>query len=183
MTITSAMPPQKVTPLEAGATSPGNSALIAANKDVENHMALIGKSGGSNKRSNRRQLKGGASGVASSAAPVVQVPSVPGGAVNPEATGANYKALAEVSQQQAGQAVFDTAQNPGDTAKIASEQQAMYKGGSKKRTSKSKSKRGGSWPVWGCLSGGRYSKSKKQSRRKRGKHSRRVNKHKNTKRR
>jgi hypothetical protein len=144
----SAMPKQTITPLAPGATSPANSALITSQLQTQQHMALIGqgKSGGTKKY--YKKYRGGS-------APVVQVPPVSSGTVNPQQTASNYTGLTKLAQDQQTQAVFDNAKNPGDTAALQAQQEAIYKsGGSKKRTNK----KGGSWPKWGCLSGGKKSK-------------------------
>jgi hypothetical protein len=142
--IQSTMPAQVVPAMPAGATSPMSAGVKLQQQQNESQMALIGqgKSGGSKRRSMKR---GGAS--------VVQVPPVPSGTVNPDATGGNYQALTSLSQNTQTQAVFDTATTPAQTAGIAAQQQALYKGGSSRR-----GKRGGSWPVWGCFSGGKKSR-------------------------
>ena len=57
------------------------------------------------------------------------------------------------TQQQQTNATFDNAKTPSETAALQSQQQALYSG----KTGGS-SKRGGSWPVWGCLSGGKKSR-------------------------
>ena len=125
------MPQQDLKPYPPGASSPMTAGVITQNNQAERQNALIG-----NKR-------GGA--VATNASPVVQVPSVPSGAVSPEATGANYKAISELAQEQATNAVYDTAKNSGDTALIEQQQQQQYKiGGRRRKSSKrrrSKSKR------------------------------------------
>lgn len=145
-----AMPKQTISPLAPGATSPGNSALMASKLQTQQQMALIGesKNGGSKKYKGSKKYRGGSP-------PVVQVPPVSSGTVNPQQTASNYTGLTKLAQEQQTQAVFDNAKNPGDTAALQAQQQAMYKsGGSKKRTNK----KGGSWPKWGCLSGGKKSK-------------------------
>jgi len=113
-----AMPEQVLPTMPPGSKGPMDAGIKMQQQQTANQMALIGKKGG---------------------AAVVQVPPVSSGAVNPEATGNNYKGLTELAQQQQTQAVFDKAQNPGDTAALQAQQQAMYKGGNK---------RGGSWPKW-----------------------------------
>ena len=153
-----AMPEQTVAPLQAGATSPGNSAYRAQLAQTNRQMALInaGKTGGS-----KRRFRGGD--------PVAVVPPVPAGATG--GTGANYtKITSTILAAQQG-AAFDNATSPGDTAVIQAQQNALYKsGGSRSK----KSKRGGG-VKWGCMSGGLQRKSmKKYSRRKnsRKKHNR-----------
>jgi hypothetical protein len=144
-----AMPEQTVAPLQAGATSPGNSAYRAQVAQTNRQMALInaGKTGGS-----KRRFRGGD--------PVAVVPPVPVGATG--GTGANYTKITSTVLAAQQSAAFDNAKNPGDTAIIQAQQNALYKsGGSRSK----KSKRGGA-VKWGCLSGGLKRKSmKKYSRR------------------
>ena len=135
-----AMPQQVLTTMPPGSKGPMDAGVKMQQQQTDNQMALIGKKGGSRYRS---KYNGGA-------APVVQVPPVTAGVPHSSQTGDNYKGLTELAQQQQTQAVFDKAQNPGDTAALQAQQQAMYKGGNK---------RGGSWPKWGCLSGGLNRKS------------------------
>ena len=90
----SAMKPQVLPPLSAGATSPMASAQIAQQQQIDKQMALIGKSGGG-----KRRMSGGAT--------QILVPSVPAGAVNSNETAMNYKALTQVAEQQAGQSIYD----------------------------------------------------------------------------
>jgi hypothetical protein len=90
----SAMKPQVLPPLSAGATSPMASAQIAQQQQIDKQMALIGKSGGG-----KRRMNGGAT--------QILVPSVQPGAVNSQQTADSFKALTQVAEQQAGQAVYD----------------------------------------------------------------------------
>jgi hypothetical protein len=154
----SAMPQQDLKPYPPGASSPMTAGVITQNNQAERQNALIGNTGGSK--------RGGA--VATNASPVVQVPSVPSGAVSPEATGANYKAISELAQEQATNAVYDTAKNSGDTALIEQQQGQQYKVGGRRRKSskrrRSKSKR-------------RSSKRKSSKRRRKSSKSRKSKKH------
>ena len=133
MVSNSAMPTQELIPYPPGATSPMTAGIITQNKQAELQNSLT--KGGFKKK--RRCMRGGA--VATNASPVVMVPSVPSGTVSPDATGANYKAISELAQQQATDAVYDKAQTPGDTALIQQQQQQQYKGG--RRRSRRKSRR------------------------------------------
>jgi hypothetical protein len=77
----------------------------------------------------------------------IQVPAPPSYSPNPELTQGNYTQLTKGYSDLKAQSTFDNlAQSP--------------KSGGKKRI-KSLYKRGGYWPKWGCLSGGK--KSKKHS--------------------
>lgn len=158
-----AMPQQTVATIPPGSKGPMDAGLKMQQQQTAGQMALIGKSGGSKRR--RRRFKGGATTVA----PVVQVPPVAAGAANQDATAASFKSLTALSQQQAGQAVFDSAKTPSQTAALQTQQQALYKsGGSKSKKRGKRGKRGGS-VKWGCYSGG-LKKSRKSRRTKRYRH-------------
>ena len=177
MISSSAMPPQVATPMPPGSTSPMNAGVKLQQQQTTGQMNLIGqgKTGGSSRRGRgrgkRRSMRGQKmrgqkmrgrkmSGQKMRGGVGVQVPPVPAGGVNPAATGDNYKDLTTLATNQSSQSVYDGAKTPGDTAAV----QAQQIGGSRKRI------KGGSWPVWGCLSGG------KKSRRKSCKCKRRKNK-------
>ena len=141
----SAMPAQEVKPLPGGSIY--TAAIADGNNQTQSQMNLIGqgKYGGSKRI---RRFNGGAA--------VIQVPPIPTSATDPVATGGNYKDITILAQQQSSSSVYDNATNPSQTAAIQQQQQSLYKGGSRK------GKRGGSWPRWGCFSGGK--KSKKRGR-------------------
>ena len=160
-----AMPQQTVTAMPPGSKGPMHAGLKMQQQQTSGQMALIGKSGGSKRR--RRRFKGGAL----TTAPVVVVPPVQAGAANQDATAASFKSLTALSQQQAGQAVFDSAKTPSQTAALQTQQQALYKSGGSKSKSKKRGKRGkrGGSAKWGCYSGG-LKKSRKSRRTKRYRH-------------
>jgi len=133
----SAMPPQDLKAFPPGASSPMTAGVIMQNNQAELQNSLISNKGGSKKK--RRCMRGGA--VATNASPVVMVPSVPSGTVSPDATGANYKAISELAQQQAVDAVYDTAKTSGETALIQQQQQEQYKGGRRRSRRKSRKNR------------------------------------------
>jgi hypothetical protein len=167
-----ALPPNKIEPLEPGAKNFMESAIIKQN----NQSNLQNKLGGRKKR--KSCLRGGALLLSSSPA-VVEVTPTPSSAPNQQATTNNNTEILKLAVANQNSAAYDklaTNGNPGDTARIAAEQQATYtgKGGSiKRRRTASKSKKGGSWPVWGCLSGGKKSIKTRRSRRKTRKHMKR----------
>jgi hypothetical protein len=167
-----ALPPNKIEPLEPGAKNFMESAIIKQN----NQSNLQNKLGGRKKR--KSCLRGGAVPLSSSPA-VVEVTPTPSSAPNQQATTNNNTEILKLAVANQNSAAYDklaTNGNPGDTARIAAEQQATYtgKGGSiKRRRTASKSKKGGSWPVWGCLSGGKKSRKTRRSRRKTRKHMKR----------
>ena len=126
----SAMPQQYLKPYPPGATSYMNAGIVTQNNQAELQNALT--TGGFKQK--HRIIKGGA--VATNASPVVLVPSVPSGTVNPDATGENYKLISILAQQQAGDAIYDTAQTSVDTASLQQQQQQQYKGGRRRRKSR-----------------------------------------------
>jgi len=167
--IKSPMPEQVLPTMLPGARGPMDNGVKMQQQQTDSQMALIGetKAGGSKHKRNKRKMIGGE-------APQVSVPPVPAGSVNPQATGENYKGLTQLAQQQQTNSTFDNAKTPSDTAALQSQQQSVYsgKGGSKKRMNKRVTKRGGSWPKWGCLSGGKQSKKSRKGRSRKGRKSR-----------
>jgi hypothetical protein len=121
-----AMPPQTITPLAAGATSPMSSAQIQQQQAVQKQMSLIGKTGGSR----RKRLKGGAN--------LIQVPPIQPGTPNQTQNTNTMKDITRVAVTQQEQAKFDSQVKTGG-----------------------KNIKGGTWPVWGCLSGGKKRKCRK----------------------
>lgn len=105
-----AMPKQVIT---VGTNSPMMAGQMAQEQNTKMHMALIGKSGGS------------------AQVPVVKVPPVPISASS--STQANYTKLTELTQQQAGNSVYDKAQTPVDTVRISQQQNKLYSGGKRRR--------------------------------------------------
>ncbi len=162
-----ALPPNKVPPLEAGATNPFDSAIIKQNNQniAQNTLAGNPKQSGGKKR-----YRGGAAPLSPAPAqpPVVQVAVAPSYAVNKADTNNINTQIAGLALSNQNNAAYDGTVNgnPGDTAIIAAQQQATYngKGGSKSKSRKHL-KKGGSWPVWGCLSGGKKSRKTRRSRR------------------
>jgi hypothetical protein len=122
-----AMPPQEVPAMPPGATSIYSAGLLKGQAQTDSQMALIGKSGG-RRMTHRRKTRGGS-------APVIQVPSIPAGTLNPIQTANNYKEITQLAQLQSQQAVYDSAKTPAQTASIAAVQNALYsgKGGRKSR--------------------------------------------------
>ena len=147
-----AVPPQILSPMPVGATSINDAGIKIQQQQAQSQTALA-KTGGS-----KRKMRGGA-------VPLVQVPNPPSYSVNKGATQDSYTELTKVAQAQQTDATFDNAKTPADTAALQAQQQSLYsgtsKGGSKKR--------GGSWPVWGCLSGGKQSRKSRGRGRGRGK--------------
>ena len=137
-----AMPAQTMQSYPPGAYSMMTAGPALQQQQATAQQNLIKTSGG-RRRKHRRSLRGGNG--------MVAVPPVPVSAPDPDYTRANYTALTNLAEVGASQAVFDTAQTPADTAAIATQT-----GGSKK---------GGSWPMWSCLSGGKkYRRKTRKSR-------------------
>ena len=147
-----AVPPQILPPMPAGSTSINDAGIKIQQQQAQSQTALA-KTGGF-----KRKMRGGA-------VPVMQVPNPPSYAVNKGATQDSYTQLTKVAQDQQNGSTFDKAQTSADTAALQAQQQALYSGtstgGSKKRRM---TKRGGSWPVWGCLSGGKQSRGRRRGR-------------------
>jgi hypothetical protein len=160
-TIKSPLGEQVLPTMLPGARGPMDNGVKMQQQQTDSQMALIGETKAGGKK---RKMRGGEAPVA----PQVQVAAVPAGAVNPQATGENYKGLTQLAQQQQTNATFDNAKTPSETAALQSQQQSLYsgKGGSKKRMNKRMTKRmnkkGGSWPKWGCLSGGKQSRKSRK---------------------
>jgi hypothetical protein len=145
----SAMPKQELAPLQPGANSPGQSAAMLQQQQINKQMALTGKTGGKRVKTGSFHLKGGVP-------PNVEVPNPPPGSVNPQQTQGNYTQLTALAQQQQQQSTYDNAKTPAETAALQSQNNKVYNstGG------RASSKKGGYWPKWGCLSGGKHTKVK-----------------------
>ncbi|NBQ17995.1 hypothetical protein EBU24_06800 [bacterium] len=159
---TNALPPNVIKPLPAGASNIYTAGIITQNQQnmLQNDLVGSKQSGGKQRyRGVNQRYRGGNP-------PVVQVPPAPSYAPNQAATNDINTQLAGLANSAKNNAVFDgtVGTGPGTTAALAAQQQAVYngKGGFK---SKSKSKKGGAWPVWGCLSGGKKSRKSRSSRR------------------
>ena len=133
---TRAMPPQKIMTINP----PGASSIITAGfLNQQNQNKLQNQLGAGKKR--RIKSRGGAA--------VVQVPPVSSSAPNPQLTGQNYTDLTKLASTSQSNAQYDNlAQN----------------GGTKRNNSYYK--RGGNWPKWACLSGGKKTKRSKSKRNK-----------------
>jgi hypothetical protein len=111
---------------------PGASSPMAAGViNQQNQNKLQNQLGSGKKR--RRKSRGGAS--------VVQVPPVSTSSPNPQLTGQNYTDLTKLASTSQSNAQYDNLAQKGGTKRMRS----YYS-------------RGGYWPKWGCLSGGKKSK-------------------------
>jgi len=160
-----ALPQQKMQPLLPGAKNPFESAMISQQNEAKLLNSLVGGIRRLKKSKSRRiKLKGGADG----AIPVVIAPSAPSIDTSPAVTNANFSDLTKLAVNAQNNAAFDATTSQSQVAKIAENQEAVYSGkGGKKKWS---SKKGGSFTVWGCLSGGKKSKKHKKTSRYKRKH-------------
>ena len=145
-----AMPIQTLPSYPVGANSAMTAGIIKAQQQAELQNALVSKGGRrrrikrhsskkrqyskrryskrrySKRRCSKRRCSKRRCSRRKGGAPLVAVPPVPSGTVNPSLTEANYKALTQLAQTQSGQAVYDSAKTSGDTAAIATKQQMLY---------------------------------------------------------
>ena len=155
---TDAVPPNIQKPFPAGSNNVYNAGIVSQNNQNKLQNTLA-QNGGKMRKS---RLRGGAT-------PVIGVQPAPSYAVDKDATNANNIAIAKLANNAQSQAALDSTVNgnQADAALISAKQQALYSGrggsSSKKRRSSSKSKIGGSWPVWGCLSGGKKSRKHRKN--------------------
>lgn len=176
---TNALPPNNQPNLEVGAINVQNSALLKQNNTNQLQNKLGGQNGG--KKRHKISLKGGATGVMSNSAPVVQVAPVPSYTVGKAETIANNVALATLANNTQSQAALDktVGGTQSQAAAISAQQQAVYNGTGgthKKRSHRKYIKKGGSYPKWGCFSGGKKSRRNKKSCRQKNKKSRKHSK-------
>ena len=139
---TNGMPEQVLSTMPPGSKGPMDAGIKMQQQQTAEHMALIGETKGGSKR----KMRGGAT------TPLATVPPVSSAAVNKGETQANFTDLTNLALQQQTGATFDNAKTPSDTAALQAQQQAVYSG------TGGSYKKGGSWPVWGCLSGGKKSR-------------------------
>jgi hypothetical protein len=121
---------------------------------AKSQTALIG---GIKRLNKMRKLKGGAAQVLVSPAPSY--------AVNQTETNDANKQLAGLALSTQNNASFDNTVNgnQADVSIIAAKSQATYNGkGGRRRSS---AKKGGSFPRWGCFSGGKKSRRQRSKRR------------------
>jgi hypothetical protein len=108
----SSMPKQEVPPYPSGANSPMTAGIKLQQQQTANQMALIGsKKGGS---------------------PQVLVPPVSSGAVNPQQTQDLFAKITSVAETEKVNSSFDNTKTQAQVANVASQQEALYKGGKSK---------------------------------------------------
>lgn len=164
-----ALEPATQKPFPAGANNINTAGIVAMNNAAKSQTALIG---GIKRLHKMRNSKGGAAQVLVTAAPSY--------AVNQTETNDANKQLAGLALSTQNNASFDNTVNgnQADVSIIAAKAQATYNGkGGRRRSS---TKKGGSFPRWGCFSGGKksrrqrkYTKSCKCKTRKTCKHTKR----------
>lgn len=153
----SIMPPQTTQPFPPGANNMFTAGIIKQQQNATAQNALT-QGGGVRRRRHskkRKNVRGGA----------IAVPPVPSSAVDKGATTNNYTDITSLSANAQNNASYDKTTNPGQVAAISAQQQSTKTGGSKRRM-----KRGGSWPKWGCLSGGKKTRKRHKKRRKSNRH-------------
>jgi hypothetical protein len=153
-----AMPPPTVKPLPAGANNIYSAGVVQSNTQNALQNSLVNRSGGGKKR--KYGFKGGAA--------EVLVPTVPSYAANQSGAQTNNTALTTLSLKAGNAAAYDNTvnSNQAQVANISAQQNKVYYSGGgpikKKSMSKSKSMKGGTWPKWGCLSGGKKTRRNKK---------------------
>jgi len=171
-----ALPLQKTNPFPPGARNIFEAGLITQKNEAQLQQSLVGNPlvGGIKrykKMRKSREIKGGAT-------PVIVAPSAPSFDTNPELTNNIFGGLSKLAIEAQNNAVFDETTSQLQVDRIAAEQQALFKGGKKRKIS---NKKGGSWPVWGCLSGGKktrkHTKNNKCKKRKNKKTRKLVKRH------
>lgn len=171
---TGALPPNNVAPLEAGSSNVYQSAAMKSTNQNQLQNTLTKQGGRPRKR--KMQMRGGANGVANNAAPVVVVAGAPSFDTNKGGTNANNVAIATLANKTSSQAALDgtVGGTQAQAAAISANQQNEYYGTGGSHRRRTSYKKGGSFPVWGCFSGGkksrRHKKSCKCKRRKTRKH-------------
>lgn len=154
--VSQAMPPQIMQSLPTGANNIFTAAIIKQQQNASAQNALtqnggIIKSRRTQRTKKRKAVRGGA----------ITVPPVPSTAVDKTGTTNNYTQITTLAEGTQEAAKYDNTTNQGQVAAIAA-QQSTKTGGSKRRI-----KRGGSWPKWGCLSGGKKTRKRHKKRKSR----------------
>jgi hypothetical protein len=139
-----ALPTSTTKPFPTGSNSIYTAGVVEQRNQSQIQTNLVKKSGGG-----KRYMRGGQ--------PMVAVQSAPSYAPDKTATNNNNAALTELAQKTQNNAAFDKTTSQSQVASISTQQQNVYngKGG----------KRGGSWPHWGCLSGGKQTRKKRCKKR------------------
>lgn len=178
---TGALPPNTTKPLPPGASNIYTAGMITQQNQAQ-QQATLAQNGGIRKKRKSRYIKGGATGVASSAAPAVVVAPAPSYSPDPAATNANNTDIAKLANDAANGAAFDNTTSQSQVAGIAAQQQAVYNGtgGKKWSSSRKLGKKGGSWPNWGCLSGGKKSRRYKKNCKCKSRKHRKTKRHRRT---
>ena len=147
------MPPPTVKPFPGGANNVYSAGVVQSNTQNARQNALINPSSGGGKKRKYR-FKGGAA--------QVLVPPVPSYAANQGGAQANNTAITTLSLKTGNAAAYDNTVNgnQAQVANISAQQNKVYYSGG--RSIKQKSMKGGSWPKWGCLSGGKKTRRNKK---------------------
>ena len=150
---TGAVPANTTKPLPPGANNIYSAGTITQQNQAQQQATLAQNGGIRKKRKSRMRMRGGA-------APVVVVTPAPSYAVDKSATNANNTDIAKLANSTQNNARFDNTTSQAQVAALSAEQDSVYKGtgGRKWSSSRKLGKKGGSWPIWGCLSGGKKSR-------------------------
>jgi hypothetical protein len=153
---TDALPPNVMKPLPPGASDIYKAGMVTQRNEAALQQSLIGGIRRRKKMKKSRHIrklakKGGA-------VPVVVVPGAPSYSPNLEQTNKLNTDIAKLANQNESNSIFDktVGGNQAEVAKLSAQQQNIYNG-------KGGQKKGGAWPVWGCLSGGKKSRRHKKS--------------------
>jgi hypothetical protein len=170
---TNSLPLNTVKPFPAGSNSVYTAGVVDQKNQNLSQNSLVGnkQSGGTKRKS---CIRGGQP-------PVVQVTTAPSYAVNKTDTNNINAQITGLAVSAQNNAAFDGTvnTNQANVAEINANQNKTFygSGGSRRRKRRVSYKKGGSWPVWGCLSGGnksrRYKKKCMCKRRKTHKHMKR----------
>jgi hypothetical protein len=153
-----ALQPMKTQPIPGG--SIGRAGIIAQNQSaaMQNSLAQTGGIRRYSKMNKSRFTKGGA---------VISVSPLPSYAPNQTEANNTNKDIASLAAGSMENAKYDNAGSQAQVASMAAgntQNSSAKTGGSrKKRRVALKSKKGGSWPAWGCLSGGKKSRRHKKN--------------------
>jgi hypothetical protein len=142
-------------PFPPGSNSIYSAGVVEQRNQSQMQTDLVKKSGGSRRSGSRRRtrsrrMRGGQ--------PMVAVQPAPSYAPDKTATNNNNAALTELAQKTQNNAAFDKTTSQSQVATISTQQQNIYNGKGGKKKYRKNGKKGGSWPHWGCLSGGKLTR-------------------------
>jgi hypothetical protein len=154
-----ALQPMKTPPIQG---SIGKTVIIEQNQqaNLQNSLAQTGGIRRYSKMNKSRFMKGGADAV-------IGVSPLPSYTPNQTEANNTNKDIAALAAGNMENARYDLAGSQAQVASMAAgntQNSSVKTGGSRrKRRATLKSKKGGSWPAWGCLSGGKKSRRHKKN--------------------